>query len=57
MFSKSLTKRLTDFGSGFTDLRAKLDADMLLDFVIHRKREVKKYSCKNNVCSQRGVTW
>jgi AraC-like DNA-binding protein len=30
------------FGSGFTELHAKLDADMLLDFAIHRRQKVEK---------------
>jgi hypothetical protein len=38
MFSKSLTKHFKGFGSGFTELRAKLDSDMLLDFAIHRRQ-------------------
>jgi hypothetical protein len=38
MFSKSLTKHLKGFGSGFTKLHAKLDADTLLDFAIHRRQ-------------------
>jgi hypothetical protein len=36
MFSKSLTKHFKSLGSGFTELHAKLDADMMLDFAIHR---------------------
>jgi hypothetical protein len=31
MFSKSLSEHLKGFGSGFTELDAKLDADTLLD--------------------------
>jgi hypothetical protein len=43
MFSKSLTKHFKGFGSGFTELHAKLDADALLDFAIHRsQRETQK---------------
>jgi hypothetical protein len=38
MFSKSLTKHFKGLGSGFTELHAKLDADTLLDFVIHRRQ-------------------
>jgi hypothetical protein len=38
MFSKSLTKHLKDFHSRFTELHAKFDADMLLDFAIHRRQ-------------------
>jgi hypothetical protein len=29
-------KHFKDFGIGFTELHAKLDADTLLDFAIHR---------------------
>jgi hypothetical protein len=36
MSSKSLIKYLEGFGRGFTELHAKLDADTLLDFAIHR---------------------
>jgi hypothetical protein len=45
MFSKSLTKHFKGFGSGFNELHAKLDADTLLNFAIHRrqkKHEVEK---------------
>jgi hypothetical protein len=38
MFSKSLTKHFNSFGSGFTELHAKLDADTLLDFAIHGRQ-------------------
>jgi hypothetical protein len=38
MFSKSITEHFNGFGSGFTDLYAKLDADTLLDFAIHRRQ-------------------
>jgi hypothetical protein len=38
MFSKSLTKYFKGFGSGFNELRAKLNADTLLDFAVHRRR-------------------
>jgi hypothetical protein len=42
MFSKSLTKHFKGLGSRFTELQAKLDADMLLDFAIHRsERETR----------------
>jgi hypothetical protein len=54
-----LQKYFKGFGSGFTKLHAKLDADMLLEFAICRRQKEtksKKHSCKNNVCSQRGVT-
>jgi hypothetical protein len=41
MFYKSLAKHFKGFGSGFTELYAKLDADTLLDFAIHgRKNEI-----------------
>jgi hypothetical protein len=45
-------KHFKGFGSGFKELRAKLDADTLLDFAIHRRQNetrsqkstiVKKY--------------
>jgi hypothetical protein len=39
MFSKSLTKHFKGFGSVFTILHGKHDADTLLDFAIH---EVEK---------------
>jgi hypothetical protein len=38
MFSKSLTKHFKGFGSGFTELYAKLDADTLLDFANHHRQ-------------------
>jgi hypothetical protein len=38
MFSKSLTKHVKGFGSGFAELHAKLDADTSLDFAIHHRR-------------------
>jgi hypothetical protein len=38
MFSKSLTKHFKGFGSGFTELEAKLDANTLLEFAIHRRQ-------------------
>jgi hypothetical protein len=38
IFSKSLMKHFKGFGSGFTELHAKLDADTLLDFAIHRRQ-------------------
>jgi hypothetical protein len=41
MFSKSLTKHIMGFGSGFTKPHAKPDADTLLDFAIHRKDKTK----------------
>jgi hypothetical protein len=33
------TKHFKGFGSGFTKLHAKLDADMLLDFAIHHRQK------------------
>jgi hypothetical protein len=44
MFPKSLEKHFKGFGSGFTKIHAKLDADTLLDFAIADKikYEVKK---------------
>jgi hypothetical protein len=38
MFSKSITKHFKDFSSGFTELHAKLNADMLLNFAIHGRQ-------------------
>jgi hypothetical protein len=38
MFSKSLMKNFMGFGSGFTKLHAKPDADKLLDFAIPRRQ-------------------
>jgi hypothetical protein len=37
-FSKSLTKHFKGFGSGFTELHTKLDADKLLNVAIHRRQ-------------------
>jgi hypothetical protein len=34
-----LTKRFKGFGSGFTELHAKFDADTLLDSAIHRRQK------------------
>jgi hypothetical protein len=31
-------KHFKGFGTGFTELHSKLDADMLLDFAIHRRQ-------------------
>jgi hypothetical protein len=39
MFPKSLTKHFKGFGSGFTELHAKLNSDALLDFAIHRRQQ------------------
>jgi hypothetical protein len=38
MFFKSLTKHFKSLGRGFTELHAKLDADTLLDFALHRRQ-------------------
>jgi hypothetical protein len=38
MFSKSFTKYFKGFGSVFTELHAKLDADTLLDLAIRRRQ-------------------
>jgi hypothetical protein len=35
---QNLTKHIKGFRSGFTELQAKLDADLLLDFAIHRRQ-------------------
>jgi hypothetical protein len=37
MFSKSITKHFKGFGSGFTELHTKLDADTVPDFAISYK--------------------
>jgi hypothetical protein len=39
MFSKSLTKHFKGFAGEFIELHAKLDADTLLDFVIHHRQK------------------
>jgi hypothetical protein len=56
MFSKSLTKHFKGFGGGFTELHAKLDADTLLDFAIHRRQNEtrcrKGSSVKTSVVSR-----
>jgi hypothetical protein len=39
MFSKSFTKHFKGLGSGFTELHAKLDANTLLKFAIHRRQK------------------
>jgi hypothetical protein len=47
MFSKSL-KYFMGFGRGFSELHTKLDADTLLDYVIHRqqnKTQSRKSTC------------
>jgi hypothetical protein len=36
IFSERLSKHFKGFGCGFTELHAKLDADTLLEFAIHR---------------------
>jgi hypothetical protein len=53
MFSKSLTKHFKGLGSGFTKLHAKLDADMFLDFTIHRRQnetKSRKSTCVKTMC-------
>jgi hypothetical protein len=35
---QSLTKHFKGFGGGFTELQAKLDAGMLLDFAVHHRQ-------------------
>jgi hypothetical protein len=42
MFSKTVTNHFKGFGSGFTELHAKLDADTLLDFAIHHRQKEHK---------------
>jgi hypothetical protein len=53
MFSKSFTKHFSGFGSGFAELHAKLDADMLLVFAIHhRQNEIRSQqsTCVKAMC-------
>jgi hypothetical protein len=53
-------EHLKDSCSRVTKFHAKLDADMLLNFAIHRgqnETRVKKAPCKKNACSQCGVMW
>jgi hypothetical protein len=52
-------KAFQGFGTGSTELHAKLDADTLLDFVIHHRQSMqsKKHSCRNNARSQSSVMW
>jgi hypothetical protein len=38
MFPKCLTKHFKGVGSEFAEVHTKLDADMLLDFAIHRSQ-------------------
>jgi hypothetical protein len=38
MFSKSFTKHFRGFVSGLTEIHAKIDADMLLNFAIHHRQ-------------------
>jgi hypothetical protein len=49
MFSKSLMKHFKGFRSGFTELHAKLDADTLLDFAIHRSQRETRSRKSNHV--------
>jgi hypothetical protein len=49
MFSKSLKTHFKGFSNGFTELRAQLNADTLLDFAIHyrqHKTQSKKKSTR-----------
>jgi hypothetical protein len=39
MFSKSLRKHFSGFGSRFTELHSKLDADALLNFAISSRQK------------------
>jgi hypothetical protein len=53
MFSKSLAKHFKGFGSGSIKLHAKLDADTLLDFAIHRREnetQSQKSTCVKTMC-------
>jgi hypothetical protein len=53
-------KHFRGFGSGFTELHAKLDIDRLLNFAIHRRQnetQSLKSTRAKTVCSQHGVTW
>jgi hypothetical protein len=38
MFSENFTKHFRGFGSRLTEIHAKLEADILLDFATHRKQ-------------------
>jgi hypothetical protein len=52
MLSKSLTKHFKAFGSVFTKLHAKIDADTLLDFAICRRQnetQSRKSTCVKTV--------
>jgi hypothetical protein len=59
MFSKSLMKHFKGFGTRFTELHAKLDAETPFDFVIHGRqnemRSQKSTRAKSNACSQCSV--
>jgi hypothetical protein len=59
MLSKCDKKHFKGFGSGFTEFRAKLDADTLLCFpsIADKTKHVLEKALKNKACSQRGVTW
>jgi hypothetical protein len=35
-------KHFSRFGSGFTELHAKVEADILLNFAIHRRQNITK---------------
>jgi hypothetical protein len=52
-FSKTIMKHLKGFGSRFTEIHAKLDVDMLLDFAIHRRQNEtrsRKRTCVKTMC-------
>jgi hypothetical protein len=42
-------KHFKSFGSGFTELQAKLDADTLLDFAIHHRQNETRSQKSNCV--------
>jgi hypothetical protein len=54
MFSKSLAKHFSGFGIGFAELHAKLNADMLLAFAIHRLRNETRSRKSTRVKTMRG---
>jgi hypothetical protein len=59
MFSKNPTNHCRGFGNGFTELHAKIDADMLLDFAIHHrqnKTRSQKSTLAKTICVQGAVS-
>jgi hypothetical protein len=55
---KASMKHFKDFGSGFTELHAKLDADTLLDFAIHhsqKETQSQKGTCVKTMCVHSAV--